>query len=384
MTTPVRASDARVSTFVKAEKINTSDKPDPAPRLIQPRDPRYNVEVGRFLRPLEKPVFRAIAEVWGGPTVLKMNASDQAAALREMWDSFPDPVAVGLDASRFDQHVSADALRWEHSVYLACFRGEERARLERLLSWQVNNKGRAFTPTARFDYETDGCRMSGDINTSLGNCLIMCAMVWAYCQGLGIKCRLANNGDDCVVVMTRADLPRFRAGLDNWFLEMGFTMKVEEPAYEFEHIEFCQTQPVWTPDGWLMVRNPNKAISKDLVSLLNLDQCFGAYCHAVGSCGLAAYGGIPIYQDFYSNLLSSGKITGLATDNNSVGRGLRYLSQGMSRTYASIHPRTRASFCFAFGITPDEQVLLEEFLSLNPLGPNPQQLLTPIAPVWYK
>jgi len=47
---PVREKDAWLSTFVKAEKLNITAKPDPAPRVILPRDPRYNVEVGRYLR----------------------------------------------------------------------------------------------------------------------------------------------------------------------------------------------------------------------------------------------------------------------------------------------------------------------------------------------
>lgn len=46
--------DSIVNTFVKAEKVNFSAKPDPAPRVIQPRSPRYNACVGRYLKPLEK------------------------------------------------------------------------------------------------------------------------------------------------------------------------------------------------------------------------------------------------------------------------------------------------------------------------------------------
>ena len=33
----VQRRDAYLKTFVKAEKINTTKKPDPAPRVIQPR-----------------------------------------------------------------------------------------------------------------------------------------------------------------------------------------------------------------------------------------------------------------------------------------------------------------------------------------------------------
>jgi hypothetical protein len=383
MHTPVQHSDAAVKTFVKAEKTDFSNKPDPAPRIIQPRDPRYNVEVGRFLRPVEKLVYRAIAKVWGGPTVLKANAADQAAALRGMWETFADPVAVGLDASRFDQHVSTAALRWEHGVYLRMFRGEERAKLERLLGWQLNTVGKAYLPTGRVTYRTEGARMSGDINTSLGNCLIMCAMVWAWCSAAGVKARLANNGDDCVVVMERRDLARFMDGLDVWFTEMGFTMAVETPVDTFEAITFCQTSPIWTPEGWVMVRTPDRGVMKDLTSLLNLDTALAAYLGAVGKGGLAATGGIPVYQELYRSMAAAGSNSAIERHAATLG-GLRFLAAGMKRQYSAIHPQTRVSFALAFGILPDEQLVLEEWLRDNPLTPALPQTLTTFAGRWYK
>lgn len=383
-TDPVRVTDARVQTFVKAEKIDVRSKPDPVPRLIQPRNPRYNVEVGRYLRPIEKLVYRGIAKVWGGPTVLKMNAAQQACELRAMWDLFDDPVAVGLDASRFDQHVSRDALAWEHSVYLDMFTGRDRRELERLLGWQLRNVGRAYLPTAVVKYVVDGARMSGDINTSLGNCLIMCAMVWSYCQGIGVRARLANNGDDCVVILSRRDLARFMSDLSGWFRTMGFTMTVESPVTEFEAIEFCQTKPVWTPDGWLMVRTLDRAVARDLSSLLDLGTGLSAYLSAVGTCGLAAYGGIPVYQELYHSMVLAGKVTKLASRHDMAG-GLKYLSLGMSRSYGQIDARTRYSFAIAFGITPDEQMALEKRYRDTPLSPALPQVVTPlVVEEWYK
>lgn len=377
-------TDAQISAFVKAEKINTTKKPDPAPRLIQPRSPRYNVAVGVFLRPLEKLVYRAIGKAWGGKTVLKgMNASEQAAELEEMWNTFHDPVAVGLDASRFDQHVSADALRWEHSVYLRCFRGGHKHLLERLLRWQITNKGRAYTADAKIKYSVNGCRMSGDINTSLGNCLLMCALVWAWCKAKGVKARLANNGDDCVVVMSRRDLQAFQEGLTEWFLECGFEMVVEDPVYTFEEIVFCQTQPVWTPDGWLMVRQVDTAVSKDLVTLLNMPASYQAYVGAIGECGLNAYGGVPVFQEFYRSLRAAGKPSKLLGET-SMAFGLRFLAEGMDRGYQKVHPKTRMSFALAFGVLPDEQEQLEKWVRCNPVPPKPKQSVTTTVPVWYK
>jgi hypothetical protein len=107
----VQRQDSFLQAFVKAEAVNFTAKPDPAPRIIQPRNPRYNALVGRFIRPLEHRVYIAIGKLFGGPTVMKgYNAVGTASCLRDMWLEFTNPVALSLDASRFDQHVSREAL----------------------------------------------------------------------------------------------------------------------------------------------------------------------------------------------------------------------------------------------------------------------------------
>jgi len=366
----VQRKDSFMSTFVKAEKINFSSKPDPAPRVIQPRHPRYNVEVGRFIVPIEKLVYRGIGKVWGGPTVMKgYNAHGTATELRAMWESFVEPVAVGLDASRFDQHVSVPALEWEHKVYLDCYSGDEKTLLAKLLGWQLRNTGYGRASDGAIKYVKDGCRMSGDMNTALGNCLLMSAMVWAYCDQLSIKARLANNGDDCVVVLEKADLSRFMSGLTVWFNEMGFTMKVEAPVFVFEQIEFCQTHPVWTPDGWVMCRDPRVCCSKDVVSVLPLYQGSMRYglLTSVGECGLSLCGGLPVLQAFYLAMLRNGRGKRLGK-HPALESGFARLATGMSRKVGLIHPQTRYSFWLAFGITPDVQAAVEAGLCLWELG----------------
>jgi hypothetical protein len=110
---PLTRKDAHIKAFVKAEKICIQAKRDPDPRVIQPRDPRYNVEVGRFLKPIEKDLYQAVARVFHEPTIFKgFNAHDSGRLMKVKWDKYQDPVAVGLDASRFDQCVSRQALEW--------------------------------------------------------------------------------------------------------------------------------------------------------------------------------------------------------------------------------------------------------------------------------
>jgi len=129
----ISRKDAYVSTFVKAEKINFSAKPDPAPRVIQPRSPRYNLEVGRYLKLFESELVHGFERAFGYNVILKgLNADRVAEQLFLNWSKYSDPVAVGLDASRFDQHVSRAALEYEHSIYNDVFHSADPPRAAQL------------------------------------------------------------------------------------------------------------------------------------------------------------------------------------------------------------------------------------------------------------
>ncbi len=160
-------------------------------------------------------------------------------------------------------------------------------------------------------------------------------------------------------------------GLSEWFLEMGFHMKVEEPVYEIEQIEFCQTHPVWTVGGYIMVRNFPKSIAKDCLSMKQLDSpaVCKAWLSAVAEGGIALCGGIPVYQEFYTSFKRASHCVKVPSRKHLNSRrrkvevelegGLAWMSKGMTRRVTSIHPRTRHSFYLAFGTTPDQQVALE-------------------------
>jgi len=365
--------DAELSVFVKYEKTDRTSKADPVPRIISPRDPKFNIRVGRYLRPLEHRIFKSIAKLFGHETVFKgMNATKSAAVMREKWDMFREPVAVGLDASRFDQHVSLDALRWEHQVYLDCFPSRKHSsRLARLLKCQEVNKCTGHVPDGIVNYSISGTRMSGDMNTSLGNCLLMCSMIHAYSLERRVTVQLANNGDDCVVFMEKQDLEQFMAGLDEWFLEMGFNMAVEEPVFDFGCIEFCQTKPIFDGIGWIMCRNPHTAIVKDSVMLKNWDGpgLFSGWLDAVGTGGLAMTGQIPVFQELYAAYIRSGEHRPVPVDL--LPWSFRQLKVGVNREYGAVHPACRSSFYDSFGITPDEQVCLERYYSQLCVGRTP-------------
>jgi len=369
----VERKDSYLATFVKAEKINFTAKADPAPRVIQPRHPRYNVAVGVFLKPIEHQLYSTVDRVFGEVTIMKgHNAQESGGILHGKWSSFRHPVAVGLDASRFDQHVSPDTLSWEHTVYEMFYRGADKVKLRALLSWQLRNRGFGRASDGLIKYIVDGCRMSGDMNTGLGNCIIMCALIWAYCCDHGLKAKLANNGDDCVLFLEAADLAKLR-GINGWFRTRGFTMKMEEPVYHLEQVEFCQTQPVWTPEGWLMVRKHGSAMSKDVHTVFPLDNEGGAmkWLKAISDAGMALTGGIPVQQEFYRALGRNARVALVGAPQ--LESGFMRLAAGMQRTHTDVHPMTRVSYWRAFGVLPDVQESLEQWLATTDVVWTPPQ-----------
>lgn len=359
---PLGKKDAHIQAFVKAEKADITEKgEDVAPRIIQPRSLRFNAVLGRHIKHLEKPLFDAIGKVWGSPVVAKgLNMLQQGNLIANKWSRFANPVAIGVDAKRFDQHVSEDALAWEHSVWNSWCRDPE---LKWLLRQQLVNTCSGLTPEGRARYTVRGCRMSGDMNTSSGNCLLMCAMIWEYSRYRGVSTELVNNGDDCTVFMERSDVEKFLKGFRGWFLQMGFDMVVETPVYEIEKIEFCQAHPVHVGSGnYLMVRNILSTMAKDSAALVPFThpESVSSWLASVGQCGIATYGGIPVLHQYYNMFCRSGRVVPKLT------QGWRdswwYLSQsaGLNRQQCEVLPETRLSFYVAFGITPAEQEAMED------------------------
>lgn len=366
---PVMEKDAWLTTFVKAEKLNISAKPDPAPRVIQPRDPRYNVELGRYLRHSEELLFKAINKTFGGRTIFKgLNADEAGQEMFNLWNSFVDPCGIGMDASRFDQHISVDALKFEHQIWIGMFPESQRKELRRLLGWQLHNKGIARCPDGEVRYKVDGCRMSGDMNTSSGNCYIMCATVHNWCTRLGIRhFRLANNGDDCMLVVEKSDEQRVRNGLIDYYRTLGFTMKVEPTVYDLERVEFCQTRPVLVGSKYRMVRNLHQGISKDLHCIHDISQPVNrdAWVNAVGEGGRVMNDGVPVLMEFFKRFPSCNPRKSFIDDKLAEDAKYKF-SRTCSFTNSTPSDESRYSFWLAFGITPDEQIALEKgFPKLN-------------------
>jgi len=362
--------DVRLSTFIKAEKIPFHKKPDPAPRVIQPRTSRFHVAYGCFIKPIEKIVYKAIDAVFGSRTVMKgLNALQVGTIIHNKWRRFRRPVAVPMDASRFDQHVHKSSMLWVKGVLSNFIPKTHRRSFGRLFDWKLFTKARAVCQNGVVQYTVDYGLCSGDMDTSLIGVLDMCALLYTYKHQKSIDCEVVDMGDDSVVIMEQDDLDWFMYGLEDWFRLCGFNIVAEEPVYELEHISFCQCRPIYNGEQYMMVHEFPNAWSKDVCTLLPLKdpKTFDRWLTAVGLCGSSWLGGIPIYSEFYSKLIKcDNPLDHPMFEDNSD----RYWARGIKRSGFPVHPSTRASFYLAFGITPDEQIALERAM-VTPTWTNP-------------
>lgn len=363
--------DARLRCFVKPEK-HFDLGGVPTARIISPRSPRFNIRLAQFLKPLEKEVYHALDRVSHAtlPTVLKsMNQSERGKAIHQHMTHHTRCVAIGLDASRFDQHVSQDALRKEHSVYLSIF-GKNRV-LKRLLDLQLENKCTLQASDCKLKWTSYGGRMSGDMNTSLGNVMLSVLMLNVLREQLGNDMTFINDGDDCVCFMHRKHLQKFLDVVKPFYLRFGFTMKVEAPVYRTEHVEFCQSKPVLFEDGFRMVRDPVKVMRQDGLYIGNAgDFNEKKWLYGVGYCGLMAASGCPMLQEFYLWLMSNGvahnvKVRELAAVS---GHCRRAIMEDREAIATDISVDTRVSFYEAFGINPTRQRDVEDTIRKVILG----------------
>lgn len=304
---PLGRRDAYIKAFVKAEKINPFSKENPDPRMIQARSFRYNLVIAKYLRAIEHYIYNLRGKSKLREVAKGLNQRERAELLKQKFSRFERPVCYSLDASRFDKHVSKELLEIEHSFYTRVIPNSPE--FDRLLKWQLHNK---ITTQNGVKYNCVGGRMSGDINTALGNCLLMVAMVRAALRKLGIrKYEIMDDGDDVLVIIEREDEGKL-LGIVQTFESFGMKLKLEGRATNIREVEFCQSRMVLGFGGDIMVRDWRKVLSHACVGTKNWNDpnmvrpMFGL----VGTCELALGCGVPVLQAFAKALIrnSGGKI----------------------------------------------------------------------------
>lgn len=347
-------------------------KPEKAPRAIQYRHPVFGLEQARYTKPIEQ-WFYKLTDNFGTKIVGKSDPFTIAKTLRDKSSHFHDPVYLLLDASKFDSCVDVKWIKLCTDFYCALFPQRETRRIRWLWSRTLINDGKARSGVK---YRTWGTRMSGDMDTGLGNSIIMWAMLTTYLQQSGItKHSILVNGDDSVVVIERSQLPHSRDL--SLFQQYGFNMKYEV-ALTFSELEFCQSRPVLTDYGWTMARNPIRVMGRTSWSVNKYGKTkMRAFVHTLGKCERAASWGVPIASALATKMIQ-------ATPGAAMLRLSPWLEDHYNRMHKwwklgepKISMETRNNFADAWGISPADQIAIEESIKIDVLArPSPQQLET--------
>lgn len=367
--------DSYIRMFLKFEKDIRSSKPGRIPRVISPPSVRYLVETGRYVKPVEKVIYAVIDQLFGHSTVVKgLNYLQVGGLIAEAWDSFSDPVSFDVDVKKMDRSTGAEILKWVLDVICLFFPGDDKIR--DILYWQLSSVVKGRADDGWFSYEVKGTLNSGQTNTALTGVLMVCACVWTYARECGIRVRVVDAGDDFTIIMERKNESRFMAGFAPFFKAQGFDLTISEPNRFIEGIEFCQCHPVQVGGQYRMVRNARDAAIKDTMSVdeITSQRGFIVWTNAVSSSGIATHGGIPVAQEFYA-MYGRSSAHSLKTFKPSPRQAKRMRSmmrkaklegsmkwwgQGLQLCYQPISWDTRVSYYLAFGITPQEQIALEE------------------------
>lgn len=361
-----RGMDRYVKSFIKMEKVSDISKD---PRMIQARSPRFNLMLGNFLKPMEHRLYqltgtRQLRKIFPSSRLIAkcLDLRTRARILRKKFDRFSHPVVFSLDASRFDAHVSVPLLQVEHSIYQYCYNNHPF--LNKLLSCQLYNKG---VTTNGIRYRCPGGRMSGDMNTALGNCLLMCIIVATCMRQCGFTVKqwdMFCDGDDTIVILHRRDAVHFERMFPLQFSRAGMSMKLENRTSQFEEIRFCQGSPIMTSDGLKFVADPMRTLSRALVSTRHFQhpQSVDPLLTQIGKCELAIHLGVPVLQAFALAMLRNSR--GVESSKHQpLGRWIK--AHREIKAHAGkivpvpISEESRLEFEQAFGISPLEQKRLE-------------------------
>lgn len=364
---PIHSRDWKLRAFLKAEKRHIDKLAKP--RMIFPRSPRYNLHVASWLKPFEHWLWgnlrRSVFPGAGNSRVVAKGLSpvQRANLIRRKMAEIPDCVVFEVDGKAFEAHVDEWQLVEEHHVYSAAYPGDKG--LKRCLRHQLSLEG---VTSCGVKFSRDGGRASGDFNTGMGNTLIMLCVCVGVMSQLGVTTwDILVDGDNALLFLTKPDLPHVVQNFGTVATSIsGHEMVLERPTTVLEEVRFGQSAPVFCDGRWTMVRDWRKVISHAMSSHIHLLEPKFAkeWMRGVALCEASLAGGVPVLWAWTNRLLTLTE--SVSTVRMDPHRDYQVLGVDFARLGGRPHepdPVSRQSFCRAFGVTPDEQVQLEQAMA---------------------
>jgi len=341
----------KVSAFVKIEKWEQAQiEAKKPPRLIQFRTYPYCLEVSRYLIPIEDHIWKL--EMNGLKVFAKSMSSFALGALfRKAYELFDKPYILMMDHSKFDASLSRELIEIvEHGLY-----SQFTSDLNFLTALKSQLRNKCYSKHG-IRYACEGRKMSGEYNTSCGDSIVNLSIIMHAMETSGVRYHPLINGDDSVVIcesnpnLTPDDFKRYG-------------MKTEVLyGTEFSDIEFCQCKPIEVRPGvWRMVRNPTRVMSRGVVSVKRYNGIgWAKLVHSIGLSELACNDGIPVLQEFALYMIRAAK----KYTNQHIASEISYRAR-LERQKVEPTPISdcaRVSFADTFGLSPTDQLSIEESL----------------------
>lgn len=229
------------------------------PRLIQPRDPKFNLHVAQFTKPMEAyyysrvgvhGVFKNFSSLAGRPWSRwigkGLNPQERGELFWQKYHGFKAvygvfPLVTGLDCTGFDAHVTEGQIKAEWAFYRRSFPAvyaDDMYYLQHLME-------RAHGTIGSATYSITATRMSGDMHTGFGNSVLTCMMVCGALRGITKRFDLLDDGDDCLVLFHPDDGAfRVTEALHAYFWLLGHELKVDPPSDDWRAVSWCQCKLV--------------------------------------------------------------------------------------------------------------------------------------------
>jgi len=204
--------------------------------MIQARHITFNIQYGTYIKPLEEMITKKSRyKVNFG----KGNYDTIAKKIAHFTSKYK--YYTEADHSVFDAHITVEMLSLTHKFYQACYYHNKE--LRELSRQTLYNKCR----TRQGDrYTCRGTRMSGDVDTSLGNSLINYALIKEVLFKLGIEGDAIVNGDDSIIFTNK---PLNIELATEYFSQLNMDTKLSLSTTNIHTVQYCQTKFVLRSDG---------------------------------------------------------------------------------------------------------------------------------------
>lgn len=303
---------AAVKMFMKVEKLDKESDP----RAIQARSDTFKVHAGPWVAAMEKRATDVL------PIFIKgLSPAERALKVQSLKERALNTLEV--DFHRFDRHCSRALLEaTEHLIYHHVFPPH----IAELLKLTLDNKVETFFGAR---YDVDATRMSGDVTTSIGNCLVVACLMMA--AGLPLDSFIVE-GDDMIAAVTDDELVDFNAKV------IRATGMKPEVISSHSSGTFCSRYDVInSKNDPVRVRHPLRDVTRFGTSIHDAKPIDLVRAHA------EEWNGVPMLGPIYVKRLQ--ELSGPENDD--------------PKWITEISPLARASFHLTFDIGPDDQIAFE-------------------------